>query len=152
MVLRCTKKLLAVIGPVDFTDPTRPDGRKCLLLTHAGTLFTIFDANVRASDFREAASVVSNLTRRELINEGLPVDVFGELSPSELIVAKMSDRSVLGCMNDMAFYGSSCIDHQGGLEYTSLRDLNRSLRRNINSARNYERPIDLTRNRLSTGS
>jgi hypothetical protein len=50
----------------------------------------------------------------------------------ELVIAKTADRSVLGCM-------------------TSLDDraLNRRLRRNINSARDYQRPIDLVRERLA---
>ena len=52
-------------------------------------------------------------------------------------------------MNDMAFYASNYIDHDGGLEHTNLGALNRSLRRNINSARNYERPIDLARRRVT---
>jgi hypothetical protein len=126
------------------------EGRKCLLLTHAGTLFTIFEAEVRATGLRETASFVSCLIRRELINEGLPLDLFGEIGPAELIVAKTSDRSGLGCMNDMAFNGSNFIDHDGGLEYTNLEALNRFSRRNINSVRNYERPIDLARKRLDS--
>ena len=163
MVLRCTKKLLALIGPVRLPDPPPKSSdedwyanllwcerHKCLLLTHSGTLFTIFEADVRAADLRATASFVFDLIGRELINEGLPLDIFGEIGPAELIVAKTSDRSVLGCMNDMAFYASSYIDHDGGLEHTNFETLNRSLRRNINSARNYERPIDLTRNRLGT--
>jgi hypothetical protein len=69
MMLRCTKKLLAVLGPVGFTDaaPTPNDEdwyanllwcerRKCLLLTHAGTLFTIFEADVRAAELRATAA------------------------------------------------------------------------------------------------
>ncbi len=56
MILRCTNKLLAVIG-APLADPApAPDAedwyanllwsdrRKCLLLTHSGTLFTIFEA------------------------------------------------------------------------------------------------------------
>ena len=51
MILRCTKKLLTVIKPQQLID-CQPDGedwyanllslngRKCLLLTHAATLFT----------------------------------------------------------------------------------------------------------------
>jgi hypothetical protein len=139
--------------PVRFADPAPKSSdedwyanllwcerRKCLLLTHSGTLFTIFARDVRAADLRATASFVSDLIRRELINEGLPLDVFGEIGPAELIVARTSDRSVLGCMGDMAFCGSTYIDHDGGLADTTFEALNRSLRRNINSARNYERP------------
>jgi len=64
VILRCTKKLLTVIRPPQLTDCT-PDGedwyanllwlsrRKCLLITHAATLFTVFEADVRAADLRD---------------------------------------------------------------------------------------------------
>ncbi|MGH3693369.1 MAG: DUF6933 domain-containing protein [Pseudonocardiaceae bacterium] len=54
MLLRCTKKLLSVLGggvvvesagvsdPQDwYANLVSVDGRTCLLLTHAGTLFTL---------------------------------------------------------------------------------------------------------------
>ena len=47
-------------------------------------------------------------------------------------------------MNDMAFLCEEAISSSGGLSRTDLVVLNRSLRRNINSARDYCRPIDLT--------
>jgi hypothetical protein len=42
----------------------------------------------------------------------------------------------------------AAIAKSGSLRHNDLVALNRSLRRNINSARNYERPIDLTIARL----
>ncbi|MHB8499008.1 MAG: DUF6933 domain-containing protein [Acidimicrobiales bacterium] len=77
------------------------DRRKCLLLTHAGTLFTIFEPDVRASDLKATKNLVVALIERELLAEGLPADVFGDLWADELLIAKTADRSVLGCMNDM---------------------------------------------------
>jgi hypothetical protein len=81
--------------------------RKCLPLTHAGTLFTIFKADVRVADLRTTDSFVSGLIWCELINEVLPLDLFGDMYPAELMVAKARGRSVLGCTNDMAFYCST---------------------------------------------
>ncbi|MGE5286714.1 MAG: DUF6933 domain-containing protein [Micromonosporaceae bacterium] len=65
MILRCTKKLLAVLGAGRVAEPgPTPDAedwyasllwfdrRKCLLLTHAATLFSIFEADVHAVDLR----------------------------------------------------------------------------------------------------
>ena len=61
MILRCTRKLLtvlgsAVAGPAPAPDPgdwyanlLRFDRRACLLLAHSGTLFTVFGADVTAS-------------------------------------------------------------------------------------------------------
>jgi hypothetical protein len=158
VILRCTKKLIAVIGPVHISEPT-PDAedwyanllwferRKCLLLTHVSTLFTILEADVSVSDLRSTGSFSSALIKRELLSEGLPPDTFGP-SMEEVVYAKTADRSVLGCMNDMAYMCEVAIADSGSLRHTDLEGLNRSLRRNINSARDYERPIDLTIGRL----
>jgi hypothetical protein len=158
VVLRCTKKLSSIIGRVLISEPAPNaedwyanllwfERRKCLLLTHVGTLFTILEADVSASDLRSTGPFISALIRRELLSEGLPPDAFGS-GLEQVVYAKTADRSVLGCMNDMAYMCEVVIAESGSLRHTDLVALNRSLRRNINSARNYERPIDLTIARL----
>ncbi len=57
--------------------------------------------------------------------------------------------SVLECMNDMAFMCEIVITRSGGLAITDIADLNQALRRNINSARGYQPPIDLTAERYA---
>jgi hypothetical protein len=52
-------------------------------------------------------------------------------------------------MNDMAFLCGHVIAQSGGLRHADLAGLNQSLRRNINSARGYQRPIDLVAKRKS---
>src|SRR5271169_2846880 len=52
-------------------------------------------------------------------------------------------------MNDMAFRCEHAIAGAGGLARTDLAELNRSLRRNINSARGYCPPIELAARRLA---
>ena len=161
MILRCTKKLLAIIGPALVGEPAPvPDAddwyanllwfdrRKCLLLTHSATLFTIFEADVNATGMRATRHLVTCLIDRELRGEGLPPGTFGDLGSEDVILAKTADRSVLGCMNDMAFHCEVIITNSGGLAHTDLAELNRSLRRNINSARRYQLPIELTVKRL----
>ena len=64
-------------------------------------------------------------------------------------MARTADRSVLGCMNDMAMLCEQAIATSGGLRRADLADLNRALRRNSNSSRGYQRPIDLARQHLS---
>jgi hypothetical protein len=64
------------------------------------------------------------------------------------ILAKTADRNVLGCMNDMAFMHETVTARSDGLATTDLADLNQALRRNINSARGYQPPIELTAERL----
>lgn len=56
----------------------------------------------------------------------------------ERLLAKTADRSVLGCMNDMAFMCEAATDDPGGPASTDIGELNRA-RRNINSAR-----VDMT--------
>ena len=161
VILRCTKKLLAVIGSELIAEPASvPDGedwyanllwfnrRKCLLLTHSATLFSIFEADVSASDLRATSRLVARLIGRELLSEGLPSSTFIDLEAEKVILANTADRSVLGCMNDMAFLCENAIITSGGLSRTDFVALNRSLRRNINSARGYRPPIELTAERL----
>jgi hypothetical protein len=160
VVLRCTKKLLDVVRPAQVSVPEADeddwyanllvlDRRKCLLLTQAATLFSVFEPDVRAGQLRSIGELVSALVERELREEQLPPDTFGDMRGQELVVAKTADRSVLGCMNDMAFLTEVAVGESGGLASLDVRALNRRLRRNINSARDYQRPIDLIRERLA---
>ena len=80
------------------------DRRKCLLLTHrlrrcSASSNQMFES-VSSDRHRE---LVSALVERELREEQLPPDTFGDMRSEELVIAKTADRSVLGCMNDMAF-------------------------------------------------
>jgi len=160
VVLRCTKKLLDVLRPpeVSALEPCDEDWyanllvldrRKCLLLTHAATLFSVFESDVRVGQLRSTREFVSGLLERELQEESLPTDTFGDTRSEALVVAKTADRSVLGCMNDMAFLAEVAVGQSGGLASLDDRALNRWLRRNINSARDCRRPIDLVREGLA---
>lgn len=48
------------------------DRRKCLLVTHAGTLFPVFVADVRAAGLRPPGPYVVRIIEAELASEGLP--------------------------------------------------------------------------------
>ena len=161
-MLRCTKKLLAILGASSVSEPGPApddddwyanlvwlDGRKCLLLAHVATLFTIFEPDVRAVDVQSMKSFVSSLIGRELHREGLPRDTFA--TSDDLVITRTADRRVLGCMNDMSYLCEAAVQHTGSLEKTNIAALNHSLRRNMNSSRNYERPIDLTIARVECG-
>jgi hypothetical protein len=115
VILRCTRKLLTVLGSA-VAEPAPPpdpedwyanllwfDRRTCLLLTHSATLFTIFEADVTASGLRATRQLVTGLIGRELRREELPPGTFGDLGQQKVLLATTADRSVLGCMNDMAF-------------------------------------------------
>ena len=91
------------------------------------------------------------LTGWELRREGLPPATFGNLRSQELILAKTADRSVLGCMNDMAFLCEVAISDAGGLAHFDLGELNHALHRNINSSRGYRPPVELAAHQLERG-
>lgn len=123
------------------------DGRKCLLLTHAATLFTVFEPDVRAAGLRDTRTTVTGLIARELAREGLPANTFGEIKA--VTVAKTADRTILGCMNDMAHLSEAIVYQAGGLEAADLAGINQALRRNILSSRAYRQPIELVTERLA---
>jgi hypothetical protein len=158
VILRCTKKLLDVVKPAHLADDPGSeedwyanllwmDGRKCLLLTHAGTLFTIFEPDVRAAELRSTGRFVTALIARELKREELPAETFGELGAASIVLAKTASRTVLGCMTDMAFLAEHAVGRAGGLANADIADINQRLRRNILSARDYQQPIELTKQR-----
>jgi hypothetical protein len=159
VILRCTKKLLDVIRPRQLAADAPDgedwyanllwlDGRKCLLLTHSATLFSVFESDVRAAGLRDTGRLVTSLIARELTREGLPSTTFGRLDPAALALAKTADRIVMGCMNDMAYRSEAIVWDSGGLASTDIGELNQALRRNINSSRGYAYPIDLVTARL----
>jgi hypothetical protein len=51
-------------------------------------------------------------------------------------------------MNDMATLCEHAVIESGGLWHTDLPRLNRSLHRNINSARGYQQPVELADRRV----
>ena len=82
MVLRCTKKILSVIGSKLLAEPApAPEAedwyanllwsghRKCLLFTLSATLFSVFEADVSTSDLRATRPLVIRLIEREPLYE-----------------------------------------------------------------------------------
>ena len=117
--------------------------RKCLLLAHVGTLFSVFQPDITKVDLTPIGPFVVALIERELKMEDLPLDTFGPLSSEVVRIAKTADRSVLGCMNEMAFASRLEVNLRGGLRRCDVEGLNRRLRRDMHSPKGYARPIDL---------
>ncbi len=165
MVVRCTKKLLDLLGHA--VRPTeQPPGdddwyanllwierRKCLLLVHADTLFPVFRADIRVDELRPLGTYVVRAIEEELHAEGLPLDVLGRLEVNDVHVARTASRGVLGFMNEMAFHLRYQIDYEGGLDACDIRALNRSQRRTLhNRGGVYAEPLDHVAGRLPTRS
>ena len=146
-----------LVGAKALDNPPADDGdwyinliylerRKCLLITHAGSLFTVFAADVRKADLVPLGNFVSRAIQRELQAEGLAPDTFGDLDQTELRVAKTASRSVLGCMNEMATHCWYAVKLSGGFAASDFQRLNHELRRTMHAPRGYARPIDVVRN------
>lgn len=164
MLLRCTARLLDLLGGRDLTlvdDPPGDDDwyanvlwidrRKCLLLTHAGTLFPVFAADVRKPDIQPPGPFLVTKIQAALVDEHLPAGVLGDLNP-DLKIARTASRSVLGFMNDSAHACQNSAASAGGLEHVDLDDLNRFLRRQLHNRNGYRQPLDLVLDRLAVGS
>ena len=161
MVLRCTRRVLDLLGgrAVALADPPPSDDdwylnllwlerRKCMLFTHAGTLFSAFVADVRAADIRPIGPYAVAVIASELRSEGLPPGVFGDLEPDSVQLAKTASRSVLGFMNDIAVHCRYQITADGGLGNCDIALLNHRLRRTLHNRGDYITPLDLVAERL----
>lgn len=116
MILRCTARLrdplnvraagIVELRPSDddwYANLLWVDGTKCLLLTHAGTLFSVFVAGARKADLRPLGPYIVDRIEAELRSESLPVDALGRLDADTVCLAKTGSRSTLGFMNEVAF-------------------------------------------------
>lgn len=162
MVVRCTGKLLNLFGkrPAGLVEapPSSDDWyanllwldrRKCLLITHTGTLFSLFVVDIRVNDLRPFERRIVDLLTGALLDEGLPSDTLGHLEPSEVRLAKTASKHVLGVMNQMAFEIEWAIDQAGGRCNIDVDDLNRHLRRSLHTKDgDYQVPLDLVHRRL----
>jgi Domain of unknown function (DUF6933) len=160
MVVRCTKKMLDLLGgrkiSLSELPPTDDDWylnlvwverQKCLLLTHAGTLFSVFRAGIHVAELRPLADYLVDAIEAELRAEGLPADTFPELERHDLRLAKTASRSTLGFMTEMAFELGWFLTDKGGLRRSDIDDLNHVLRRMLWNRGDYVRPIELVNQR-----
>lgn len=156
VIVRCTGKVLSLLrvrpASLAVLDPSAGDWyvnlvwiarRKCLLITHAGTLFSVFVADAGAADLRPPGPLIASSIRAALRSEGFPVDALGDLDPDEVTLARTADRRVLGAMNDHVVLVEHLLAGRGGLAGRDLDDLHHALHRTINSVTGYIPPIEL---------
>jgi Domain of unknown function (DUF6933) len=158
MVVRCTKKMLDLLGgrSVTLVEHAPTDGdwylnllwferRKCLLLVHSGTLFSVFRADVRSADLRPLGEYLVDAIESELRAEQLPIDTFSALAPDSVVLAKTASRRTLGFMNEMAAEIGYAITEAGGLSACDIGALNQRLRRTLHNYGGHTTPIELVR-------
>jgi hypothetical protein len=122
------------------------DGRKCLLLAHAGTLFSVFVPDIRKADLVPIGPFVVRFIHQELEAEGFPLDRLGALDSGSIALAKTESRTVLGYMNEMARFCEYAVGDADGLACSDAQELNRELRRELHLSRRppgYFVPIEL---------
>ena len=165
MIVRCTGKLLNLLGNTSaclveasadeddwYANLLWLDRRKCLLITHAGTLFSLFVADVRITDLRPFEPRIAGLLTDALLEERLPIDALGSLDPDEVRLAKTASRHVLGVINRMALEIGWHTDQAGGLWNVDVNELNRHLRRSLHTKDgDYRVPLELVHERLQHG-
>jgi hypothetical protein len=125
------------------------DRQTCLLLTHAGTLFSVFRAGVHRADLRPIGNYLVAAIETELRAENLPPDTFSQLQPDSVRLAKTASRSTLGFMNEMAFELRYLIADTGGFRRSDIDALNHGLHRTLRNRGEYTRPIELVALRLA---
>src|SRR6516165_4279849 len=137
---RCTAKVLALLGVSEpaigqacqqdwYAHLVWIDRRKCLLVTHTGTLFSVFMPKVTAAGLRPIGPPVVSAIQAALQAEGLPVDTLGDLDSQQVAVAKTADRRILGTINDLAFTTEHIIATIGGLAHCDINALHHRLHR-----------------------
>jgi hypothetical protein len=124
--------------------------QKCLLLTHTGTLFSVFRVGVHVADLRPVGEYLVNAIQAELRAEGLPEETFSGLDPDSVQLAKTASRSTLGFMTEMAFELGWIITDKRGLRRSDINELNHALRRMLWNRGEYVRPIELVHQHLNT--
>lgn len=161
MVVRCTKKMLELLGGRSVTLSELPpsdndwylnlvwiERQKSLLLTHTGALFSVLRIGVPVADLRPLGDYLVGAIQIELRAEGLPADTFSGLEPDSVQLAKTASHSTLGFMTEMAFELGWIISDNGGLRRSDINELNHALRRMLWNRSDYVRPIELVKQHL----
>jgi hypothetical protein len=160
VIVRCTAKVLKLLRerPAPYVAPGNDDwylnllwvdGRKCLLLVHATTLFPVFAADVRTPQLRPVGQWVATRAHQELEAEHLPADILGHLDPAACVITTTASRRVLGVMNDMAVHIEYATIDAGSVALLDADELNHSLRRGLHShERDYATPLELALERM----
>ena len=167
MLLRCTMKLLEVLGSRSgdlvtaepgaddwYGDLFWIDRRKCLLLMHAGTTLAIFVPDVRKADLVPLGPTIVRHIEDNLADEGLPTSTLGPLDAANVSLAKTASRSLLGCMREDRHFLQRAVAIGGGLTRCDVRGINHQLRRTLHlpAGRGAVWPLDEARRRARSAS
>lgn len=118
--------------------------KKCLLVTHAGTLFSAVAFDIKKADITPIGQFMSNLLVERCAGEGVRPALLGVDAVATPLIARTASKSVLAVMSQMQIEIGHISRGPGG--YTRFDPdgwnhfLNRALRRR---GRDYTTPLDL---------
>lgn len=166
LIVRCTAKLFTFLGLRASQLPAYPPGdddwyanilwierRRCLLVVHAGTLFSAFAGSVRKADLTPFGAAVARLIEAELAVENLHEHAVGGVDAAAVQLAATASKVTLGYLNEIARFFKYGTTLEGGLQAVDVSALNRAARRELHLARRppgYIVPIELARARNSS--
>jgi hypothetical protein len=160
LTLRCTRKLIQELAraghelgeePAEipqlhewYANLFRLERRKCLIFTHATTLFTFVVPGVTKPHFVALQKLMRDSLEVALRAEGFGPEVADRIlgTQDSLQILPTRSRSVLGSMNDFVHMTRVYIDMEGGLAHVDVAWLNRNLNVAPMSALGYGRPVD----------
>ena len=163
MIIRCTQKLLAELkAHLEPHEPVtdsfmnchatlfRIQRHKCVMISNALTLFTIFIPFLTKQEFKFFDRVVGEHFFKNLIHENIPQPQIEAVLTEFQNVSfqKTCNRSVLGSMNDLRKAVEYRVYEAGRLERINLYKLNEQLNRTILGVINHKEPIQILREKL----
>jgi hypothetical protein len=123
------------------------------MFTHDMTLFTLFSAGLKRTEFDHIDFVFGEVlfkTMRLFDFEQLQIERMLDWSQNNTYT-KTNNRSVLGSMNDIAFQIEHAILSNGGLAYTNPDELRTRINKIPFKAIGYQYPRDCLRELLAGG-
>jgi len=163
-IIGCTARLLSELGANRSTEPGQStslwdwhanllwiERRKWVLFTNDQTLYSFFVRLVKRPLPPDFAQLFRLGLFKSLMGERLdePLVEYAMRNHQTVVIAKTSNRSVLGSMNDLAFQTRCLVETMGGLARADLSEVNRELNRVPMSAIEYRSGIDELRRRLA---
>ena len=163
-LIRCTAKLLKEAGlkPAESQQEDPPfsflgqwhanliyiDGRKSVLFVNDRTLFNFILPDVTRAQFRDLPECFLSGLSCVISAEQFPEDVKKRIMEEyeHLALAKSSNRSVLGSVNDLAFHYKHSILEAGGVHSWQVPEIIQRLNRMPIKAIKYLFPIEMIRN------
>jgi hypothetical protein len=163
MIVRCTSRLLELMRTKSIAEIKASsedwygtsfwlEGRKCVILVHAATLYSALALDVRVGDLRPPGGFVFTQIVRALDRDGLTRDTFGTIEARDVRLAKTADRSVVGSMNDMVHLIRLIVGYTGGLACCDAGEVLRLLHGTPNGARGYATALELARATVDNAS